>query len=156
VIPKLPLFLSAFSGSSYAHALTDVSGVNWSGIPRSKHAARRATRKVLPQEIAKLGCDVDNALSARRFSLLFDPLDDATPNANHAVGKIKIIDVQSSGFTNAYAGGRQHREQGPMISLDHVGWEARKTPAAGYVFFLDFPLYRTFRELASTVKISQM
>jgi hypothetical protein len=39
--------------------------------------------------------------------------------------------------------------QSEQISLDHLGWEARKTPAAGYVFFLDFPLYRTFRDLAS-------
>jgi hypothetical protein len=28
-----------------------------------------------------------------------------------------------------------------------VGWEARKIPAEGDVFFLDFPLYRTSREL---------
>jgi hypothetical protein len=30
-----------------------------------------------------------------------------------------------------------------------VGWEARKTPAEGDVFFLDFPLYRTSQDLAS-------
>jgi hypothetical protein len=29
-----------------------------------------------------------------------------------------------------------------------VGWEARKTPAEGVVFFLDFPLYRTYQELS--------
>jgi hypothetical protein len=29
-----------------------------------------------------------------------------------------------------------------------VGWEARKIPVAGVVFFLDFPLYRTSRDLA--------
>jgi hypothetical protein len=34
-----------------------------------------------------------------------------------------------------------------QISFDHVGWVARKTPAAGDVFFLDFPLYRTFQAL---------
>jgi len=39
---------------------------------------------------------------------------------------------------------RSWRGSSEQISLDHVGWEARKTPAAGYVFFLDFPLYRTF------------
>jgi len=32
-----------------------------------------------------------------------------------------------------------------QISFDHVGWVARKTPAAGDVFFLDFPLNRTFQ-----------
>ena len=32
--------------------------------------------------------------------------------------------------------------------LDHVGWEARKTPATGEVFFLDFYLYRTYQDLA--------
>jgi hypothetical protein len=50
-----------------------------------------------------------------------------------------------------------HRAQHPspwrgrskQISLDHAGWEARKTPAAGDVFFLDFSLYRTSRDLAS-------
>jgi hypothetical protein len=30
-----------------------------------------------------------------------------------------------------------------------VGWEARKTPAEGVVFFLDFPLYRTYQDLAA-------
>jgi hypothetical protein len=35
------------------------------------------------------------------------------------------------------------------ISLDQVGWEARKTPAAAEVFFLDFPLYRTYQDLAT-------
>jgi hypothetical protein len=33
------------------------------------------------------------------------------------------------------------------LSLVHGGWEARKTPAAGEVFFLDFPLYRTSKDL---------
>jgi hypothetical protein len=33
------------------------------------------------------------------------------------------------------------------LSLVHGGWEARKTPAAGEVFFLDFPLYRTYQAL---------
>jgi hypothetical protein len=32
-----------------------------------------------------------------------------------------------------------------------VGWEARKIPAAGEVFFLDFPLYRTYQDLATAV-----
>ncbi len=35
-----------------------------------------------------------------------------------------------------------------QISLDHVGWEARKIPATGDVFFLDFSLYRTSQDLA--------
>src|SRR3984957_5077389 len=34
------------------------------------------------------------------------------------------------------------------ISLDHMGWETRKTPAAAEVFFLDFPLYRTSQDLS--------
>jgi hypothetical protein len=34
-----------------------------------------------------------------------------------------------------------------------VGWETRKTPAVGEVFFLDFPLYRTYQELATAVPI---
>jgi hypothetical protein len=29
-----------------------------------------------------------------------------------------------------------------------VGCEARKSPAKGKVFFLDFPFYRTFQDLA--------
>jgi len=32
--------------------------------------------------------------------------------------------------------------------LDQMGWEARKTPAVGEVFFLDFPLYRTSQAVA--------
>ena len=35
-----------------------------------------------------------------------------------------------------------------QISLDQVGCEARKIPAEGGVFFLDFYLYRTYQELA--------
>src|ERR1700730_13693568 len=42
----------------------------------------------------------------------------------------------------------QWRGRSEPISLDHLGWEARKTPADGDVFFLDFPLYRTSQELA--------
>ena len=42
----------------------------------------------------------------------------------------------------------QSRGRSEPISLDHLGWEARKTPADGDVFFLDFPLYRTSQDLA--------
>jgi hypothetical protein len=38
---------------------------------------------------------------------------------------------------------------GYAISLDQVGCEARKIPAEGVVFFLDFSLYRTNREFES-------
>jgi hypothetical protein len=41
------------------------------------------------------------------------------------------------------------RGSSEQISLDHLGWEARKTPAAGHVFFLDFSLYRTSRGVAT-------
>src|SRR4029077_16891349 len=41
------------------------------------------------------------------------------------------------------------RGRSKRLSLVHVGWEARKTPAAGEVFFLDFPLYRTSQDLAA-------
>jgi hypothetical protein len=32
-----------------------------------------------------------------------------------------------------------------QILLNHVGWEARKSPAVAGVFFLDFPFYRTYK-----------
>jgi hypothetical protein len=35
-----------------------------------------------------------------------------------------------------------------QILLDDVGWEGRKTLAGAVVFFLDFPFYRTSKELA--------
>jgi hypothetical protein len=35
-----------------------------------------------------------------------------------------------------------------------LGWEARKTPAAGEVFFLDFPLYRTYQGLALYIALA--
>jgi Family of unknown function (DUF5670) len=38
------------------------------------------------------------------------------------------------------------RGRSEQISLDQVGCEARKIPAEGAVFFLDFSLYRTNRE----------
>src|SRR5271169_1429852 len=41
------------------------------------------------------------------------------------------------------------RGRSEQISLDQVGCEARKAPAGGDVFFLDFSLYRTYRELAA-------
>src|SRR5580704_8002416 len=40
------------------------------------------------------------------------------------------------------------RGRSEQISLDHMGWETRKTPAVAEVFFLDFPLYRTYQDLA--------
>jgi hypothetical protein len=40
------------------------------------------------------------------------------------------------------------RGRSEQLSLDHLGWEARKTPAAAEVFFLDFPLYRTYQALS--------
>ena len=43
------------------------------------------------------------------------------------------------------AHGRGRSEQ---ILLNRVGCEARKIPASGEVFFLDFSLYRTYQELA--------
>jgi len=36
-----------------------------------------------------------------------------------------------------------------QILLTHVGCEARKNPAAGEVFSLDFYFYRTYQELAN-------
>ena len=42
----------------------------------------------------------------------------------------------------------QWRGRSEQISLGHVGWEARKTPADGEVFFLDFSLYRTYQAVA--------
>jgi hypothetical protein len=40
------------------------------------------------------------------------------------------------------------RGSSEQISLDHVGWEVRKIPAGAIVFLLDFPFYRTYRDLA--------
>jgi len=40
------------------------------------------------------------------------------------------------------------RGRSEQISLDQVGCEARKIPAEGGVFFLDFDPYRTYRALA--------
>jgi len=40
------------------------------------------------------------------------------------------------------------RGRSEQILLHPVGCEARKIPAEGDVFFLDFYLYRTYRELA--------
>ena len=37
-----------------------------------------------------------------------------------------------------------------QILLNQVGCEARKRPAVGEVFFLDFYLYRTNQDLAAT------
>ena len=36
------------------------------------------------------------------------------------------------------------RNGSQQISLDQVGWEARKIPATGNVFLLEFPPYRTY------------
>jgi hypothetical protein len=42
------------------------------------------------------------------------------------------------------------------LSLVHEGWEATKTPAAGEVFFLDFPLYRTSQDLGQSFEKSKL
>ena len=41
------------------------------------------------------------------------------------------------------------RGSSEQILLNHVGCEARKSPAVAGVFFLDFPFYRTYRDLAA-------
>jgi hypothetical protein len=38
--------------------------------------------------------------------------------------------------------------------LNQAGCEARKTPAVGRVFFLDFHLYRTYQDLAAFPSIA--
>ena len=43
------------------------------------------------------------------------------------------------------------RGRSKQILLDRVGWEARKTLAGAIVFFLDFPFYRTFQDLAMRI-----
>lgn len=45
------------------------------------------------------------------------------------------------------------RGRSEQISLDQVGRKARKTPAKGEVFFLDFPLYRTYQDMAEDVEM---
>src|SRR5260370_20682282 len=42
------------------------------------------------------------------------------------------------------------RGRSEQILLHSVGCEARKTPAVGVVFFLDFSLYRTYQALRHT------
>jgi hypothetical protein len=37
------------------------------------------------------------------------------------------------------------RESSEQLLLNHVGWEARKSPAVAGVFFLDYPFYRTYQ-----------
>jgi hypothetical protein len=46
------------------------------------------------------------------------------------------------------------RGRSEQISLDQGGCEARKIPAAGEVFFLDFTFYRTYQDLAPHVDIA--
>src|SRR6267378_174695 len=46
------------------------------------------------------------------------------------------------------------RGRSEQISLDQAGCEARKTPAEGDVFFLDFYLYRTNQDLANLPQFS--
>jgi len=40
------------------------------------------------------------------------------------------------------------RGRSEQNTLDQVGCEARKVPAEGHVFFLDFCLYRTYQAVA--------
>jgi hypothetical protein len=48
------------------------------------------------------------------------------------------------------------RGRSEHISLDHTGWETRKTPAAAEVFFLDFPLYRTYQAESAKPRFNSM
>jgi hypothetical protein len=42
------------------------------------------------------------------------------------------------------------RGRSEQIQLNQVGSEARKIPADAELFFLDFPFYRTYQELATS------
>jgi len=46
------------------------------------------------------------------------------------------------------------RGKSEQILLDQVGCEARKIPAEGDVFFLDFYIYRTYRDLAARLEVT--
>jgi hypothetical protein len=46
------------------------------------------------------------------------------------------------------------RGRSEQIALDQVGCEARKIPAEGDVFFLDFSPYRTYQELGHPHRMS--
>jgi len=44
---------------------------------------------------------------------------------------------------------RPWRGSSEHLSLDLLGWEGRKTLADAIVFFLDFPFYRTYQDVAA-------
>ncbi|MGA8983602.1 MAG: hypothetical protein WB470_13075, partial [Candidatus Acidiferrales bacterium] len=61
--------------------------------------------------------------------------------------------LEKTQTTGSHGPATEHMAQ-PVknISLYQVGCEARKIPAEGDVFFLDFYLYRTYQELAAPAR----
>ena len=57
--------------------------------------------------------------------------------------KMKTAGRENPNHGVALPRNRAHGGRSEQISLDQAGCEARKTPAEGDVFFLDFYLYRT-------------
>src|ERR1700730_2802538 len=54
---------------------------------------------------------------------------------------------------NHMAANRAAGAEARTISAQSVGLESKKTSGRGEVFFLDFPLYRTYQALASRCEI---
>ena len=62
---------------------------------------------------------------------------------------MKTAGKENQNFCAAAPSNRVHGAAGQeQILLNDVGCESRKIPAAGEVFFLDFPFYRTYQELS--------
>ena len=63
---------------------------------------------------------------------------------------MKTAGKENQNFCAAAPSNRVHGAAGQeQILLNDVGCESRKIPAAGEVFFLDFPFYRTYHDLVS-------
>ena len=67
--------------------------------------------------------------------------------------------MKTAGRENPNQGGRSApqpstwRGGSEQILLHQVGCEARKIPADAEVFFLDFPFYRTYRDLRGKARL---
>jgi hypothetical protein len=103
--------------------------------------------EMVMKQFRKLRVDIDDAFSVFRLGRLLDSFDDAAANVNHAVGKIEIIDAQSSGLANPHPGACQQRKEYTVLSLgcvdDLLYLSLREVPLsrARCLWELPFPTY---------------
>lgn len=138
---------SKFRQKRMEHAPAEIPRVDRSAVTRLKNATGFPICEMVMKQFRKLRVDIDDAFFVFRLGRLLDSFDDAAANVNHAVGKIEIIDAQSSGLVNPHPGACQQRKEYTVLSLgcvdDLLYLSLREVPLsrARCLWELPFPTY---------------